>query len=693
MAHLSCLSLRNFRPGIKYDYLQWDLCPDADDVTVDEGTVNQRVMYQDSSTPLNLQATCNALGCSDVSYSFSTYPDFSLRALLYFDMEDGVTDVSGNNRDGSTSGSPSYSSSTFRYGSSSIKLVTGEKSINVDSGLSLNESSGTVAFYMRPTWSGSETGAEERILSTVATEDGERALYVVFGEAELFVRLESATGSTNVTLVDAPPFYANVWVHFALTYTVSGHGAALEAFFDGTSYGSGTASWGENSIHIYDAFDSFDSSIWDSQPSGSTYSGGILTHTGNQDSSSTLMRTVKTFSGANGGTVIKALIDNESGGDCTDQTFQICTSGDMGWDWAQVSGCIRMVYQCNSKIMYGELETIETAATCTYGSTEVTITITENEVTWSDDSCPSVSMPNTGIGASDFYVYIGSDDDDNKGSDFYWICVGTESYSCPPNSVPTQTEFGGSNVDAYLDEVIAYDMALLDTELEYVLTSDGVSDCIGSASRFDSPFILNSTTGAVSVGSKQLRYDKCGTYYMTVLAEADNASLGCTFPVEIDDVNDAPVLRSEHRFSVAERTSKETYVGDPLNATDVDFGQTILFSINTTIGDGGDPVYGSDFGIGKCSGHIYVNTNNLDYNAKSFYSLFINVVDDGSPAKGDSGWVHINVTNVNDAPYFAGPWNNFTFKENSPNRTGTSKNPWKSVLRPTQHRHMEILFV
>ena len=50
-------------------------------------------------------------------------------------------------------------------------------------------------------------------------------------------------------------------------------------------------------------------------------------------------------------------------------------------------------------------------------------------------------------------------------------------------------------------------------------------------------------------------------------------------------------------MTVEERTPKNTNVGEPLNATDVDFGQAILFTLN------GSNVGEDDmFGIGKCSG-------------------------------------------------------------------------------------------
>ena len=60
---------------------------------------------------------------------------------------------------------------------------------------------------------------------------------------------------------------------------------------------------------------------------------------------------------------------------------------------------------------------------------------------------------------------------------------------------------------------------------------------------------------------------------------------------------------------------------------------------------------------------MYVNRNDLDFSVQKSYDLYIQAQDDGSPAAADYGWVHINVTNVNDAPYFTATNQTFKFKE------------------------------
>ena len=60
---------------------------------------------------------------------------------------------------------------------------------------------------------------------------------------------------------------------------------------------------------------------------------------------------------------------------------------------------------------------------------------------------------------------------------------------------------------------------------------------------------------------------------------------------------------------VEERCASNTAVGDPLEATDVDEGQEIFFSIKAGNDDG-------FFRINKCSGQLYVAKTGLDYKVK-----------------------------------------------------------------------------
>lgn len=224
----------------------------------------------------------------------------------------------------------------------------------------------------------------------------------------------------------------------------------------------------------------------------------------------------------------------------------------------------------------------------------------------------------------------------------------------------------GAALNGYIDEVALYTIALDASHLTYVMLGEGVSACSVSSN----PFAL--VDKRVLVGDSEIKYATCNNYYLTVEASADDATITCTYPVSIVDINDAPILQPLTKMSVPERTKKDTYIGEALNASDVDFGQAILFSINNTRGDGADGM----FGIGKCSGEVYVANSNLDYVSKDFYELYINIEDDGSPVKRDTGWVQVTVTNVNDAPVLNAS-RSFTFKENVANKSRAEGNPWR----------------
>jgi hypothetical protein len=100
---------------------------------------------------------------------------------------------------------------------------------------------------------------------------------------------------------------------------------------------------------------------------------------------------------------------------------------------------------------------------------------------------------------------------------------------------------------------------------------------------------------------------------------------------------------------VEERTPRNTAVGSPLQAKDVDEGQEIFFAITGGNEDG-------MFRINKCSGQLYVAKDGLDFKVKQQYVLTISVGDDpdfypDDPQKtiGDTT-VTIEVLDVNDVP-------------------------------------------
>ena len=235
-------------------------------------------------------------------------------------------------------------------------------------------------------------------------------------------------------------------------------------------------------------------------------------------------------------------------------------------------------------------------------------------------------------------------------------------------------------VGAYIDNYLLYPLALSEDQV-LVLHDDGysggVSKCMRTHSGTSNPFEVDADSGAVTMGNTPVDYEVCTEFYLTATAtdSTTGQKLACTFLVEVSDENDAPVMRQHTYMTVEEKTEKNTNVGEPLNATDVDFGQAILFTLNGSTMSEDDM-----FGIGKCSGQVFVNRNDLDYTVQRTYDLYIQAQDDGSPSAADYGWVHINVTNVNDAPYFTRAnethKQEFKFYENKPNGTGAARAPY-----------------
>ena len=216
---------------------------------------------------------------------------------------------------------------------------------------------------------------------------------------------------------------------------------------------------------------------------------------------------------------------------------------------------------------------------------------------------------------------------------------------------------------------MVYDVALVDTMLTFVMAGEGSGVSSGIGKVTSNPFEIDSSTGAVTIGDTGVLYTDAPTYFLTITATTpySERAIYCTFKVEVNDANDAPSIADETWGLVSEDASKKTIVIDGLNSTDNDFGQAILFSIDTTMGDGDM----GHFSISACGGQVYVATDELNYKTKNFYSLYVVATDDGEPAMSDYGWVYINVTDVNEAPTFSAPEQNFTIPENTLNATAS----------------------
>jgi VCBS repeat-containing protein len=177
-------------------------------------------------------------------------------------------------------------------------------------------------------------------------------------------------------------------------------------------------------------------------------------------------------------------------------------------------------------------------------------------------------------------------------------------------------------------------------------------------------FAINASTGAITVAdTTDLDFETNPTFNLTVQVQdngAGNLTDTATITINLNNLNEAPVLAASGPYALPENSANATVVGT-VNATDVDAGQTITYSIT-----GGNT--GGAFAINAASGQITVaNSAALNFEATPSFTLTIQATDNGSPNLSDSDTYTINLSDVNEAPVV----NNLTFSlnENSPNGT------------------------
>lgn len=109
-------------------------------------------------------------------------------------------------------------------------------------------------------------------------------------------------------------------------------------------------------------------------------------------------------------------------------------------------------------------------------------------------------------------------------------------------------------------------------------------------------------------------------------------------------VNTAPVVNDQNLPNLNENVANGTVVGT-VAASDVDVSQRLTYSIV-------DGNTGNAFAINSSNGQITVNNRlAVDYETNSFFQLTVQVTDNGSPIKSDTGLVTINLNNLNDLDF------------------------------------------
>ncbi|MBN8456687.1 MAG: cadherin domain-containing protein [Verrucomicrobia bacterium] len=116
--------------------------------------------------------------------------------------------------------------------------------------------------------------------------------------------------------------------------------------------------------------------------------------------------------------------------------------------------------------------------------------------------------------------------------------------------------------------------------------------------------------------------------------------------VTVTDANEAPTNILLSATAIAENNAANATVGT-FSAVDADAGQTHTFSLVAGEGD-------VDNGSFTLDGSTLKLTPVADFETKSSYAIRVRATDDGNPAAGFEMAFTISVTNVNEAPTFAG---------------------------------------
>lgn len=143
-----------------------------------------------------------------------------------------------------------------------------------------------------------------------------------------------------------------------------------------------------------------------------------------------------------------------------------------------------------------------------------------------------------------------------------------------------------------------------------------------------------------------LDFETAPTFLLTVRVTDSGVpalSASASITVNLDDINDAPVVQAE-TFSIAENSTNGATVGT-VSASDADSpAQTLSYAITAGNAEG-------VFAISATTGTITVaDADKLDHETTPVYSLTVEVTDDGSPARSGNATITIDVDDINEAP-------------------------------------------
>jgi VCBS repeat-containing protein len=205
------------------------------------------------------------------------------------------------------------------------------------------------------------------------------------------------------------------------------------------------------------------------------------------------------------------------------------------------------------------------------------------------------------------------------------------------NEAPVITSLASASIDENVKpDSAVYKATSTDVEGETVLYSLSGTDA--------DKFTIDTSTGEVYIKSSP-DFETKNNYSIDVSAQdisgfrSGSPATEKTITINVNDVNEAPVIGSGDTASVAENAPTSTLVYTA-TASDVD-SDTITFSLSGTDADA--------FAIDASSGAVTLKTS-ADFETKSSYSIDVIATDDGTGTLTDIQAVTVSITDANDAP-------------------------------------------
>ena len=245
--------------------------------------------------------------------------------------------------------------------------------------------------------------------------------------------------------------------------------------------------------------------------------------------------------------------------------------------------------------------------------------------------------------AEDSYsVTVTASDDAEEAAIMVTIMV-TDENDAPEFASATTTRSVAENTAAGMD--IGEPVEATDDDgdtLTYTLGGD-------DAASFD----IATSTGQLMTKAA-LDFEAKDSYSVTVTASDGTEEGTVTVTVLVTDENEAPEFASATTTrSVAENTAAGMDIGEPVEATDVDAGATLTYTL------GGDDA--DSFDIATSTGQLMTKAE-LDFETKDSYTVTVTASDGTEEA---AIMVTITVTDENDAPEFASATTTRSVAENT----------------------------